>query len=156
VDREPSEAEDFYTVDKAARILKLTPGRIRQMLRAGELEGVTSTRYFDSSTAPRRTAGDNLARLRAFRYAVRMPDASRPVGDLRDDQIRKRLRVPVEEVAHLLGISPEAVRSRLYRGTLNKETGTGPFTCDCTTIKCDQTTSKRSIHRNRTPSSSRS
>jgi hypothetical protein len=32
-------AEDFYSVDEAARILKLTPGRIRQMLRAGELEG---------------------------------------------------------------------------------------------------------------------
>jgi excisionase family DNA binding protein len=32
--------EDFYTVDEAARILKLTPGRIRQMLRAGELKGV--------------------------------------------------------------------------------------------------------------------
>jgi excisionase family DNA binding protein len=30
--------EDFYSVDEAARILKLTPGRIRQMLRAGELE----------------------------------------------------------------------------------------------------------------------
>ena len=33
-------AEDFYSVDEAARILKLTPGRIRQMLRAGELDGV--------------------------------------------------------------------------------------------------------------------
>ena len=32
-------AEDFYSVDGAARILKLTPGRIRQMLRAGEIEG---------------------------------------------------------------------------------------------------------------------
>lgn len=32
--------ESFYTVDEAARILKLTPGRIRQMLRAGELEGI--------------------------------------------------------------------------------------------------------------------
>ncbi len=53
-----------------------------------------------------------------------MPDASRPVGDLTDDQIRKRLRVPVQEAAHLLGISPEAVRSRIYRGTLDKETGT--------------------------------
>jgi excisionase family DNA binding protein len=31
--------EDFYSVDEAARILRLTPGRIRQMLRAGELEG---------------------------------------------------------------------------------------------------------------------
>jgi hypothetical protein len=33
--------EDFYTVTEAARILKLTPGRIRQRLRAGELEGVS-------------------------------------------------------------------------------------------------------------------
>jgi excisionase family DNA binding protein len=32
--------EDFYSVDEAARILKLTPGRIRQMLRAGELQGI--------------------------------------------------------------------------------------------------------------------
>jgi excisionase family DNA binding protein len=31
--------ENTYTVDQAARVLKLTPGRIRQMLRAGELEG---------------------------------------------------------------------------------------------------------------------
>jgi hypothetical protein len=27
-------------LDEAAGILKLTPGRIRQMLRAGELEGI--------------------------------------------------------------------------------------------------------------------
>ena len=33
-------AEDFYSVEEAARILKLTPGRIRQMLGAGELEGI--------------------------------------------------------------------------------------------------------------------
>jgi hypothetical protein len=32
--------EDFYSVDEAARILKLTPGRIRQMLRGGELAGI--------------------------------------------------------------------------------------------------------------------
>ncbi len=35
-----SSGEDFYSVDEAGRILKLTPGRIRQMLRAGELEGI--------------------------------------------------------------------------------------------------------------------
>src|SRR5215217_9085177 len=33
-------SDSFYSVDEAARILKLTPGRIRQMLRAGELEGI--------------------------------------------------------------------------------------------------------------------
>jgi excisionase family DNA binding protein len=31
---------NYYTVEEAARVLKRTPGRIRQMLRAGELEGV--------------------------------------------------------------------------------------------------------------------
>ena len=31
---------DYYTVEEAARVLKRTPGRIRQMLRAGELEGI--------------------------------------------------------------------------------------------------------------------
>ena len=35
-----TEEGDYYSVDQAAKILKRTPGRIRQMLRAGELEGV--------------------------------------------------------------------------------------------------------------------
>lgn len=34
------QGEDFYTVEEAARALKLTPDRIRQMLWDGELEGV--------------------------------------------------------------------------------------------------------------------
>ena len=34
------QGEDFYTVEEAARVLKLTPDRIRQMLCDGELEGV--------------------------------------------------------------------------------------------------------------------
>jgi excisionase family DNA binding protein len=33
------EEGDYYTVDEVAKVLKLTPGRVRQMLRAGELEG---------------------------------------------------------------------------------------------------------------------
>jgi hypothetical protein len=33
------EGEETYTVEQAARVLKRTPGRIRQMLRAGELSG---------------------------------------------------------------------------------------------------------------------
>ncbi len=32
-------AGDFYSVDKAAKVLGRTPERIRQMLRAGQLEG---------------------------------------------------------------------------------------------------------------------
>jgi hypothetical protein len=48
--------EDFYSVDEAARILKLTPGRIRQMLRAG-------TRYGED--------GMHIVRAGEFRRAVR-------------------------------------------------------------------------------------
>jgi hypothetical protein len=36
----PVQGEDFYTADEAARILRLTTSSIRQMLRAGELEGI--------------------------------------------------------------------------------------------------------------------
>ena len=36
----PMQGEDFYTVEEAARALKLTPDRIRQMLGDGEIEGV--------------------------------------------------------------------------------------------------------------------
>ena len=32
--------DGFYTVGEVSKILKLTPGRVRQMLRSGELEGV--------------------------------------------------------------------------------------------------------------------
>jgi hypothetical protein len=34
------QGEDFYTADEAARILRLTTSSIRQMLPAGELEGI--------------------------------------------------------------------------------------------------------------------
>ena len=39
-DTRVTEEGDYYSVDQAAKILKRTPGRIRQMLRAGALEGV--------------------------------------------------------------------------------------------------------------------
>jgi hypothetical protein len=35
------EGEDFCTVEEAARVVQLTPGRVGQMLRAGELAGVS-------------------------------------------------------------------------------------------------------------------
>lgn len=36
----PTVEQDFYTVEEVSKILKLTPGRVRQMLRAGELIGI--------------------------------------------------------------------------------------------------------------------
>lgn len=37
------EGEDFYSVEETAKALRLTPERVRQMLRDGELEGVPPT-----------------------------------------------------------------------------------------------------------------
>ena len=51
--------EESYTVDEAAKILKLTPGRIRQMLRAGELEGI-----------PQRRAADAVGRYPCTPYTI--------------------------------------------------------------------------------------
>jgi seryl-tRNA synthetase len=42
-------------------------------------------------------------------------------GDRTDDQSPSKLRMMVPEAARILGISPEAVRARLSRGTLPKE-----------------------------------
>ncbi len=36
------EEQDFYSVEEAARVLQLTPGRVRQMLRAGALVRVVA------------------------------------------------------------------------------------------------------------------
>ncbi len=44
---------DSYSVDEAARILQLTPGRIRQMLLAGELEGVPPEESGGTEVTPR-------------------------------------------------------------------------------------------------------
>jgi len=43
------DGEKFYTVEEAAWILNPTPGRIRPMLRAGELEGHPSERVANFS-----------------------------------------------------------------------------------------------------------
>ena len=43
------DGEKIYSVEEAAWILKATPGRIRPMLRAGELEGYPSERLANFS-----------------------------------------------------------------------------------------------------------
>ena len=55
----PVQGEDFYTADEAARILRLTTSNIRQMLRAGELEGIAKRRLLPPGR--RREACSELA-----------------------------------------------------------------------------------------------
>ncbi len=64
----------------------------------------------------------------------------------------KRL-LTVQEAAKALGITPEAVRGRIQRGTLPKEKAKdGTVYVRLIAIKCGQPTMKWPMNRSRTPS----
>jgi excisionase family DNA binding protein len=90
--------EDFYSVDEAARILKLTPGRIRQMLRAGELEGIPPEESGDRGwKIPMHAVHDRDRPGRVERSeATEAPVASERLSDL---------EVEVRELRYQLGLS---------------------------------------------------
>ena len=73
------EGEDFYTVEEAAKVLQLTPGRIRQMLRAGELEGDTA-RSQDVDDAPGRELVEGLTVPVVFANVLANEDVFEGVG----------------------------------------------------------------------------
>ena len=50
-------------------------------------------------------------------------DQSQPYDDQSNDGTSSYRRVPVPEAARVLGISPEAIRARIQRGTLRREKG---------------------------------
>jgi hypothetical protein len=50
-------------------------------------------------------------------------DQSQAYDDQSNDRTSSYRKVPVPEAARILGISPEAVRARIQRGTLHKEKG---------------------------------
>lgn len=90
--------EDTYSVDEAARILKLTPGRIRQMLRAGELEGVPPEASGERGwKIPMHAVHDRDRPARAARPAS--PEASDAPERLSD------LEVEVRDLRYQLGLS---------------------------------------------------
>lgn len=88
--------EDFYTVEEAARVLQLTPGRIRQMLRAGELEGV-----------PPGEAGSGERGWRVYMRSVhdreRPPRVERPSGPPEASESVRTYRERVEALQRELG-----------------------------------------------------
>jgi excisionase family DNA binding protein len=88
--------EDFYSVDEAARILRLTPGRIRQMLRAGELEG----------TSPE-ASGERGWRIpmHAVHDRDRPARVGRPSGAPESPERVSELEVEVRRLEYELGLS---------------------------------------------------
>ncbi len=91
-------AEDFYSVDEAARILQRTPGRIRQMLRAGELEGVPPEASGERGwKIPMHAVHDRDRPARAARPAS--PEATGAPERLSD------LEIEVRDLSYQLGLS---------------------------------------------------
>jgi excisionase family DNA binding protein len=88
--------EDFYSVDEAARILKLTPGRIRQMLRAGELEGVAPDESGDRGWKIPMHAVHDRDRPARVEQAPEAPGAPERLSNL---------EVEVRELRYQLGLS---------------------------------------------------
>jgi excisionase family DNA binding protein len=76
------EGPETYTVDEAARILKLTPGRIRQMLRAGELEGIPPEESGGRGWKIPMHAVHDRDRLARVEHPLRPPESSERLSEL--------------------------------------------------------------------------
>jgi excisionase family DNA binding protein len=88
--------EDFYSVEEAAKVLKVTPGRIRQMLRAGQLEGVP----------PAESAGRGWKiPMRAVHDRERPPRVERPQRPLEPSERLAELEAEVRDLRYRLGFS---------------------------------------------------
>ena len=70
------ERAEHYTVDEAARIIGASPARVRQLLRAGELEGERPKTYVEGVLGPWRIPRHAV---RAFREARGLDDAAATV-----------------------------------------------------------------------------
>ena len=117
------EETEHYTVDEAARILGASPARVRQLLRAGELEGERRKTYIEGVLGPWRISGHAV---RAYREARGLDDAAAtlvlgpgqaltgaspdlPEGDVADapsdasEQLSESVREIREKAEELLG-----------------------------------------------------
>jgi excisionase family DNA binding protein len=88
--------EDFYSVDEVARILRLTPGRIRQMLRAGELEGIPPEKSGERGWKIPMHAVHDRDRPARVERASEAPESPEKLSDL---------EVEVRELRYQLGLS---------------------------------------------------
>ena len=75
---------DYYTAHETARILGISPAPVRQMLRAGELEGERGSEYVEGAPGPWRVPA---SAVRAFQ------EGQRPIGDA------ETVALPREEIA---------------------------------------------------------
>jgi Helix-turn-helix domain len=75
--------QDYYTVDEAARILGMSPARVRQTLRAGELEGVRREERIEGVLGPWRIPA---SAMRAFKERLKGEDDEATVALSRGEE----------------------------------------------------------------------
>jgi excisionase family DNA binding protein len=89
---------DEYTVDEAARLLGMSPARVRQMLRSGELEGERREERVEGVLGPWRIPARGVQALRERLYAQ---DAETTVvllpGETRADAVTEASGMPPGE-----------------------------------------------------------
>ena len=95
---------DHYTVDEAARILGMSPARVRQTLRSGELEGVRREERIEGVLGPWRIPA---GAVRAFQERLRAGDSEATVA----------LSPGEEATADTLSDTPELMSGEITAGT---------------------------------------
>ena len=96
--------EDYYTVDEAARILGMSPARVRQTLRSGELEGVRREERIEGVLGPWRIPAPAV---RAFLERLKSGD----------DEATVALSPGGEATADTLSDAPEPASGEITAGT---------------------------------------
>jgi hypothetical protein len=71
---------DYYTAYEAARLLGISPARVRQMLRAGELEGERGPELPEGVPGPWRVPAGAVSAYGEAREAIEAPDAHETVA----------------------------------------------------------------------------
>jgi valyl-tRNA synthetase len=95
---------DHYTVDEAARILGMSPARVRQTLRSGELEGVRREERIEGVLGPWRIPA---GAVRAFQERLRAGD----------DEATVALSPGEEATADTISDTPEPMSGEITAGT---------------------------------------
>ena len=95
---------DHYSVEEAARILGMSPARVRQTLRSGELEGVRREERIEGVLGPWRIPA---GAVRAFQERLRAGD----------DEATVALSPGEEDTADTLSDTPELMSGEITAGT---------------------------------------
>jgi predicted transcriptional regulator len=89
---------DEYTVDEAARLLGMSPARVRQMLRSGELEGERREERIEGVLGPWRISAGGVRALRERHYAeAAETTVVLPPGETLADAVPEASRMPPGE-----------------------------------------------------------